>query len=82
MTARKKASELGQNTLTMDKKKKYEDASTCISLDGQYFDWFAIQGGGGYDWGYPSSPYLFLIVAKILSSVLRQNTKMKDIHYH
>jgi hypothetical protein len=55
----------------------YSGINSCISLNGQYSAWFPIQRGVRQ--GDPSSPYLYLICAEILSLMIRQNDRIKGI---
>ena len=55
----------------------HRDASTCISLNGQYSGRFAIQIGVRQ--GNPCLSDFFLICAEIVSPSLRRNTEMKGI---
>ena len=55
----------------------YKKASTCVSFNGQYSEWFSIQRGCRQ--GDPISPYLYLICAEILSLMIRSNKKVKGI---
>ena len=48
-----------------------KNASTCVSVHGQYSSRFTINRGVRQ--GVPCSPYLYLICAEILSSMLRHN---------
>ena len=52
-------------------------ASTCVSVHGQYSSWFNIYRGVRQ--GDPCSPYLYLICAETLSTMLRQNNAIKCI---
>ena len=55
----------------------YKTANTCISLNGQFPGWFDLQRG--IRQGDPLLPYLYLICAEIVSSMLRENKKIKGI---
>jgi hypothetical protein len=55
----------------------YSGISSCVALNGQYSSWFPVLRGVRQ--GDPSSPYLFLICAEILSLMIRQNDKIKGI---
>ena len=55
----------------------YNDISSCISLNGTYSAWFKICRGVRQ--GDPLSPYLYLLCAEILSSMLRENDIVKGI---
>ena len=55
----------------------YTDISSCVNVNGGYTSWFDIKTGCRQ--GDPSSPYLFLICAEILSQLIRTNKKIKGI---
>ena len=55
----------------------YNDIKTCVSINGQYSQWFDIERGVRQ--GDPLSPYLYLLCAEILSILLRQNNKIKGL---
>ena len=55
----------------------YSNIKTCIFLNGQYSKWFNVQRGVRQ--GDPCSPYLYLICAEILSSLIRKNEQIKGI---
>ena len=55
----------------------YENISTCVSINGQYTDWFEIQRGVRQ--GDPSSAYLYLVCAEILSLMIKNNNRIKGI---
>ena len=55
----------------------YSDISSCISINGQYTEWFDIQRGVRQ--GDPSSAYLYLVCAEILSLLIKDNNKIKGI---
>ena len=55
----------------------YCDITTCVSVNGQYSQWFPIERGVRQ--GDPSSPYLYLICAEILSLMIRKNMFIKGI---
>jgi exonuclease III len=55
----------------------YKDASTCVTVNGQYSQWFPILRGVRQ--GDPLSPYLYLIGAEILSLMIRNNNIIKGI---
>ena len=55
----------------------YLKASSCVSFNGQYSEWFNIRRGCRQ--GDPISPYLYLICAEILSLMIRSNKNIKGI---
>jgi hypothetical protein len=55
----------------------YSGINSCVSLNGQYSPWFPILRGVRQ--GDPSSPYIYLICAEILSLLIRQNDRIKGI---
>ena len=55
----------------------YENIRTCVSVNGHYTEWFRICRGVRQ--GDPLSPYLYLIGAEILSTLIRTNDKIKGI---
>ena len=55
----------------------YNGINSCVSVNGQYSTWFSI--ARGVRQGDPSSPYLYLICAEILSLMIRQNENIKGI---
>jgi len=55
----------------------YNKINSCVSINGQYSSWFPILRGVRQ--GDPSSPYLYLICAEILSLMIRQNERIKGI---
>lgn len=55
----------------------YTDCTASINVNGQYSKWFDITRGVRQ--GDPLSPYLFLICAEIMSSMIRENTNIKGI---
>ena len=56
----------------------YNNISSCVAVNGQYTDWFPIQRGVRQ--GDPSSPYLYLICAEVLSLMIRNNRSIKGIN--
>ena len=57
----------------------YNNASTCVQVNGNYSSWFNI--GRGVRQGDPLSPYLYLICADKLSTMIRENSKIKGIAF-
>ena len=55
----------------------YSNISSCVSVNGQYTEWFPIERGVRQ--GDPSSPYLYLVCAEILSLMIRNNNLIKGI---
>ena len=55
----------------------YCNITTCVYVNGQYSHWFEV--ARGVRQGDPSSPYLYLICAEILSIFIRQNRLIKGI---
>jgi hypothetical protein len=55
----------------------YNDIVSCVSVNGQYSNWFNIKRGVRQ--GDPCSAYLYLICAEILAIFIRQNEKIKGI---
>ena len=55
----------------------YSNISSCVSVNGQYTEWFPIERGVRQ--GDPSSPYLYLVCAEILSLMIRNNNFIKGI---
>jgi hypothetical protein len=55
----------------------YKDATTCVTVNGQYSQWFPILRGVRQ--GDPLSPYLYLIGAEILSLMIRNSKIIKGI---
>ena len=55
----------------------YNNASTCVQINGHYSSSFNI--GRAVCQGDPLSPYLYLIGAEILSTMFRENGKIKGI---
>lgn len=55
----------------------YNNANSCVSVNGQYSEWFDIRRGVRQ--GDPCSPYLFLICAEVLSNMIRSNKNIKGI---
>ena len=55
----------------------YHNICSCISVNGTYSSWFAIQRGVRQ--GDPLSPYLYLICAEVLSIMLRESNQVKGI---
>ena len=55
----------------------YNNASTCVQVNGHYSSWFNV--GRGVRQGDPLLPYLYLICAEILSTMIRGNSKIKGI---
>ena len=55
----------------------YNNANACVSVNGQYSQWFSL--GRGVRQGDACSPYLFLICAEILSLYIRKNALIKGI---
>ena len=53
----------------------YANIDSCMYVNGQYSEWFDVRRGTKQ--GNSQSPYLFLICAEILCSVIHQN---KNIH--
>ena len=55
----------------------YSDITTCISVNGQFSEWFDIKRGVRQ--GDPSSPYLYLLCAEVLTLMIVSNEKIKGI---
>ena len=55
----------------------YSNISSCVSINGQYTDWFQIERGVRQ--GDPSSAYLYLVCAEILSLMIKSNNQIKGI---
>lgn len=55
----------------------YNNIKTCVTVNGQYTRWFPVCRGVRQ--GDPSSPYLYLICAEILSCMIRNNENIKGI---
>ena len=55
----------------------YHNIKSCVSVNGQYSQWFEVQRGTRQ--GDPLSPYLFLICAEILSIMVRQNDTIRGL---
>ena len=55
----------------------YNNITSCVAVNGQYTSWFPVRRGVRQ--GDPSSPYLYLICAEVLSLMLRNNRMIKGI---
>ena len=55
----------------------YFNIQSNISVNGQYSEWFSI--GRGVRQGDPSSPYLYLICAEVMSLMITNNKEIKGI---
>lgn len=55
----------------------YHSPISCVSVNGQYSKWFSVCRGVRQ--GDPSSSYLYLLCAEIMSILIRQNVKIKGI---
>ena len=55
----------------------YTEISSCVSVNGEYSQYFPINRGVRQ--GDPLSPYLFLLCAEILAQSIRQNEQIKGI---
>jgi hypothetical protein len=55
----------------------YNDASSCVQVNGQYSSWFGIRRGVRQ--GDPCSPYIYLICAEILSLIVKNTKGIKGI---
>lgn len=55
----------------------YRNAKSCVINNGNTTEYFKVSRGVRQ--GDPLSPYLFLLVVEVLSSVIRQNKKIKGI---
>ena len=55
----------------------YNKISSCVSINGQYSNWFPVRRGVRQ--GDPCSPYLYLIGAEVLSLLIRENNYIKGI---
>ena len=55
----------------------YNDVSTCVTVNGHLSRWFHIKRGVRQ--GDPLSPYLFLICAEVMSTMIRENDRIKGI---
>ena len=58
----------------------YNNLLSCVSVNGQYSDWFSIFRGVRQ--GDPSSPYLYLICAEVLSLMILNNNRIKGIKFY
>ena len=58
-------------------KSMYRNASSCITFNGQYSNWFKL--GRGCRQGDPISPYLYLLCAEIMSLMFRRHNGIKGI---
>ena len=58
--------------------KFYTNINSCVHVNGQYSQWFDMKRGKRQ--GDPLSPYLFLICAELLASVIRQNESIHGIN--
>jgi exonuclease III len=56
----------------------YNNIFSCISVNGQYSSWFNVERGCRQ--GDPSSCYLYLICAEVLSLMIRKNVNIKGIN--
>ena len=56
----------------------YSQCCSCLSVNGSYSNWFNIFRGVRQ--GDPLSPYLYLICAEILSTMLRESEQVKGIN--
>ena len=52
--------------------------NSCVHVNGQSSQWFDVKRGTRQ--GDPLSPYLFLICAELLASVIRQNENIHGIN--
>lgn len=55
----------------------FTDIVACVSVNGQYSKWFNIERGCRQ--GDPSSPYIYLICAEVLSTLIRNNKEIKGL---
>ena len=65
---------LGKSYYTMELD-IFTNINSCVHVNGQYSQWFDVKRGTRQ--GDPLSPYLFLICAELLASMIRQN---ENIH--
>ena len=56
----------------------YTNINSCVHVNGQYSQWFDVKRGTRQ--GDPLSPYLFLICAELLASMIRQNENIHGIN--
>ena len=61
----------------MDQDPLHYSATSCVSVNGQYTEWFSVQRGVRL--GDPCFPYIYLICAEIVSVLLRQNRRINGI---
>ena len=56
----------------------YTNINSCVYVNGQYSQWFDVERGTRQ--GDLLSPYLFLICAELLASMIRQNDNIHGIN--
>ena len=55
----------------------YNDIKAAVSVNGQISSWFTVKRGCRQ--GDPISPYIFILCAEVLASMIRQNDNIKGI---